>query len=514
MIIKELCNKKIIDLSYGWDHYFARSIDNKIYCWGNNACGQLGKGIRVSENPSIMNINKLTDYDEEQMNEPELNVYLSELNINVIKCGALHSLALTQSGEVYAWGFNEFGQIGNCCNENQLVPTKIDSFDNEQVIMLSCGLMHSMVLTKSGRVFRWGDHKLEYSRIESSEELNKPKQLDLNNLAIVKISCGLFHSLLLDEDGVIYALGYPYSCRDDIGNNGIEQKLKKLDHVKIFLDIASHYCESTSIALSFDNIFYIWGGCKENIFAIQIGTEFKSFNQIFSHYFDYYSEISEELIEFTDSFFQNGFYKKYFNELYSIGKESYGKVYEILSKKSREILSEIKIIRLKREFKNEILREFHNKSLVEEILDQYVIEHISAWLKNSNNDDNIILYVLLESCYEGSGQIMKEMDGLIGCYKGIYLFNDILEYVEYLYKNFKQKNSNTSISEMKDETYNLRFIKSDDYVHLAIYENAEQSKISFFKQNENIAKISQKKQYEFDIYYFGTHLSKILDMDM
>jgi alpha-tubulin suppressor-like RCC1 family protein len=36
-------------------------------------------------------------------NYPKLNEFLSELNINIIKCGAFHSLALTQSGEVYAW---------------------------------------------------------------------------------------------------------------------------------------------------------------------------------------------------------------------------------------------------------------------------------------------------------------------------------------------------------------------------------------------------------------------------
>jgi alpha-tubulin suppressor-like RCC1 family protein len=36
MIVKELCFKKIVDLSYGLYHYIARTIDYKIYCWGNN----------------------------------------------------------------------------------------------------------------------------------------------------------------------------------------------------------------------------------------------------------------------------------------------------------------------------------------------------------------------------------------------------------------------------------------------------------------------------------------------
>jgi hypothetical protein len=36
MIVKQLCYKNIIDLSYGLYHYIARTIDNKIYCRGNN----------------------------------------------------------------------------------------------------------------------------------------------------------------------------------------------------------------------------------------------------------------------------------------------------------------------------------------------------------------------------------------------------------------------------------------------------------------------------------------------
>ena len=54
MIAKDLCNKNIIDLSYGLCHYIARTIDNKIYCLGNR---------RKDENPV-------------QENNPELNELL------------------------------------------------------------------------------------------------------------------------------------------------------------------------------------------------------------------------------------------------------------------------------------------------------------------------------------------------------------------------------------------------------------------------------------------------------
>jgi alpha-tubulin suppressor-like RCC1 family protein len=48
-----------------------------------------------------------------------LNALLNYLNIIEIKCFAYHSLALTQPGEVYAWGSNEFGEID--CGDNSFV---------------------------------------------------------------------------------------------------------------------------------------------------------------------------------------------------------------------------------------------------------------------------------------------------------------------------------------------------------------------------------------------------------
>ncbi len=41
---------------------------------------------------------------------------------------------------MYAWGENKFGQIGNGSNNDQLEnPIRIEGFDNEKAVMISCG---------------------------------------------------------------------------------------------------------------------------------------------------------------------------------------------------------------------------------------------------------------------------------------------------------------------------------------------------------------------------------------
>jgi alpha-tubulin suppressor-like RCC1 family protein len=99
-------------------------------------------------------------------------------------------------------GLNDFGQIGNGCNSNQLIPIKVNGFNNERVVMISCGWRHSMALTECGHVYSWGYNYYGQLGIENTVLSNEPKfvaVIDENkcNVFIEKISCGLDHSLLV-----------------------------------------------------------------------------------------------------------------------------------------------------------------------------------------------------------------------------------------------------------------------------------------------------------------------------
>jgi alpha-tubulin suppressor-like RCC1 family protein len=86
----------------------------------------------------------------------------------------------------------------------------VNGFYNEKVVMISCGGYHSMALTKSGFVFSWGyncDGQLGHN---DADECDIPSVITRRdkimgkyakiNKTITKISCGLFHSLLLSSD--------------------------------------------------------------------------------------------------------------------------------------------------------------------------------------------------------------------------------------------------------------------------------------------------------------------------
>ncbi len=157
-IVEELCDQQIIDFVNGKYHCIARNRSGKVYCWGWNKWGQLGIGSE--------------DY---RYHKPKLNQYLNNEFVIDISCGAGHSLVLTNCGEVYAWGRNDWGQIGNGCNDNQLISIKVKGFNNERVVMISCGSDHSMALTECGHVYSWGYNNCGQLGIGGAWNLKKPK---------------------------------------------------------------------------------------------------------------------------------------------------------------------------------------------------------------------------------------------------------------------------------------------------------------------------------------------------
>jgi alpha-tubulin suppressor-like RCC1 family protein len=122
--------------------------------------------------------------------------------------------------------------------------------------MISCGDWHSLVFTESGRVFGWGDNtfgQLGVDVMHSSE----PIIIEVDNLKIKKISCGPLHSLLLSCDGHIYGFGW-----NNCGQVGNRTKIKQRFPIKLelnnkFIDIASHPYYRISMSQSIDGIYYV-----------------------------------------------------------------------------------------------------------------------------------------------------------------------------------------------------------------------------------------------------------------
>jgi alpha-tubulin suppressor-like RCC1 family protein len=122
-------------------------------------------------------------------------------------CGEEYLNLLTQSGKIYEYLVKDNERE----NSEKYIYFKLKSFknlsfENEKIVMISCDGWHSMALTESGRVFGWTHNfygQLGVNVMHSSE----PIIIELNDLKAKKLSCCREHSLLLSCDGDIYAFG-------------------------------------------------------------------------------------------------------------------------------------------------------------------------------------------------------------------------------------------------------------------------------------------------------------------
>eukprot|EP00924_Labyrinthula_sp_SR-Ha-C_P011757 snap_masked-scaffold_69-processed-gene-0.12-mRNA-1 protein AED:0.17 eAED:0.19 QI:0/-1/0/1/-1/1/1/0/445 len=129
--------------------------------------------------------------------------------ISKITCGGLHTLALSSSGKVFSWGCSDEGVLGRDGDENYPYPVAFPS--KVKVASISAGDVHSTFLASTGEVFLSGTFRDKDGRNWTPKgfetTFNLPEQISLNGHKITDISSGLNHVLLLTNNGKVLSFG-------------------------------------------------------------------------------------------------------------------------------------------------------------------------------------------------------------------------------------------------------------------------------------------------------------------
>jgi len=152
--INGLKDLEIKDVQGGEHHSVALTKDGKVYTWGRSDSHQLGLGY-VDEPKK-----EQKDADQQKAEEDaslstghkkairHVNLVPSLSNIDAISVGSNHTLALTRTGEVYAWGFGEMLACGNGEEDDVPTPLKLtgQKIEGHRVIAVAAGGQHSVIL--------------------------------------------------------------------------------------------------------------------------------------------------------------------------------------------------------------------------------------------------------------------------------------------------------------------------------------------------------------------------------
>ncbi|XP_055811129.1 ultraviolet-B receptor UVR8 isoform X2 [Solanum dulcamara] len=123
------------------------------------------------------------------------------IRIESVAAGLWHTVCISADGDVYAFGGNQFGQLGTGAEQAETLPRLLDapSLENMHVKVVSCGARHTAVVTGDSKVFCWGWNKYGQLGLGDVIDRNIPSQVSLDGHIPINVSCGWWHTLLLAE---------------------------------------------------------------------------------------------------------------------------------------------------------------------------------------------------------------------------------------------------------------------------------------------------------------------------
>jgi alpha-tubulin suppressor-like RCC1 family protein len=172
---------------------FAIGEAGELLSWGDGEHPHLGHGDRQNQ-PS-----------------PKRVEALRSVRVSGASVGHWHALALAEDGLVYAWGENrERTVLGNPHVERELLPKPVEALRGVRMGSVAAAGEHSYAVTDTGELWAWGAKSNGVCPLGHGENNTCPLPKPIESLRGIKVDAvavGYFHTLALADDGGVYAWG-------------------------------------------------------------------------------------------------------------------------------------------------------------------------------------------------------------------------------------------------------------------------------------------------------------------
>ena len=164
-----------------------RRSNGTLASWGYNTDGQRGDGTLTLPSDTIGTVTLPTGRTARQ-----------------IAVGGSHSLVLLDNGDVYAWGLNDAGQLGQGDVATRAIPVKVTL--PAPAIAIAAGRVHSVAVLSGGAVYTWGANTFGQLGDGGREAKASPVAVVALD-GVVSVAAGKDHTLALRSDGTVRAWG-------------------------------------------------------------------------------------------------------------------------------------------------------------------------------------------------------------------------------------------------------------------------------------------------------------------
>ena len=178
----------VITISAGFFNTVALKNGGTVWAWGSNSSGEVGDGTIIERNTPV-----------------QVGGSSPLADVTAIAAGEFHTVALKSNGTVWAWGRNDYGQVGDGTTIEKHIPVSVSGLTGI-IIAISAGELHTVALKNDGTVWAWGRNN--YGQLGDGTTTDSDTPVKVNSLTgITAISAGESHTVALQSDGTLWAWG-------------------------------------------------------------------------------------------------------------------------------------------------------------------------------------------------------------------------------------------------------------------------------------------------------------------
>lgn len=178
-------NIKAKFISCGDGHAILIDLNDQIWALGNNDFGQCGMNTELSY------------------------IFLQKINnmkIKFVSCGDSHTVIIDMEDKIWVFGDNEYGQLGLGDLTNHHEPTLLISPQGEiRGKSASCGYGHTLIIDLNDDLWAFGDN--QYGQLGLGDTDDRIVPIQIIGIKAKSVACGDHHSIITDLDDNIFVFG-------------------------------------------------------------------------------------------------------------------------------------------------------------------------------------------------------------------------------------------------------------------------------------------------------------------
>ena len=229
----------VIAVASGFYDTFALKNDGTLWGWGKNWIGQLGNGT-ATDAFTPTQVSGLTD-------------------VKTVAAGLFHTVAVKNDGTVWAWGFNQTnwfktsGQLGRSSPVSTAVPLQVPGLTG--ITEVSAGAYHNLALDSSGNVWAWGYNADGEIGNGSNNDLPTAPVRVLSGVS--SVAAGFYHSVAIKSDGTVWAWGFNQYGEIGNGTTANSNVPVQVSGLTGITSVSANYWHT--IAVKSDGTAWAWG---------------------------------------------------------------------------------------------------------------------------------------------------------------------------------------------------------------------------------------------------------------